>query len=129
MDTKNESAGGIKVGNYVVFDGIPCVVKSLHKGKTGKHGAAKCRIEAVGLFEEKKIIKVMPASDNVQVPLVEKRNAQVLSVNGNKANVMDLETYESFDLEITDEFKGKVEENNEVGYWTVLGKKILRQVK
>jgi translation initiation factor 5A len=129
MDTKNESAGSIKVGNYVVFDNVPCVVKNVQKSKTGKHGAAKCRIEAVGLFEDKKIIKVMPASDNVQVPIVEKKSAQVLSVQDNTANVMDLETYESFDLEIPDELKDKVVENAEVVYWTVLGKKVLRQVK
>ena len=129
MDTKNEHAGSLRVGNYVVFDGIPCIVKNTQTSRTGKHGHAKCRIEAVGMFEERKIIKIMPAHDNIQVPIVEKKKAQVLSVQGDKANIMDLETYESFDIEIPEEFKGKVVGNGEVMYWTVMGKKVLKQVK
>ena len=129
MDTKNEHAGSLRVGSYVVFDGLPCIVKSIQTSRTGKHGHAKCRIEAVGMFEDRKIIKVMPAHDNVEVPIVEKKTAQVLSVQGDKANIMDLETYESFDLDIPAEFKDKLVENSEVVYWAVMGKKVLKQVK
>jgi len=39
---------------------------------------------------------------------IEKKTAQVLSIQGNTANVMDSETYETFDLEIPEELKGQV---------------------
>ncbi len=129
MDTKNESAQDIKVGNYVVFDNVPCIVKNVMHAKTGKHGSTKCRIEAVGLFEDKKIIKIFPGSDTVQIPIVEKKNAQVLSITGDKVNVMDLETFETFDLDIPADLKDSVVDGKEVTYWTVLGKRVLKQVK
>ena len=71
----------------------------------------------------------MPGHDNIEVPIIEKRTAQVLSLHGDSANVMDSETYETFDLKITDEFKGQVVEGSSVLYWTILDNKIIKQVK
>jgi len=129
MDIRQTTAGSLKQGSYVIFDGIACTIKSIQTSKTGKHGHSKCRIEAVGMIEPKKIIKIMPAGDKVDIPIIDKKTAQVLSISGNKANVMDMETYETFDLEIPDEFKDKLQEGSKVAYWNVLGQKIIKQVK
>ncbi len=129
MEGKSVIVTSLKVGSYVIFDGHPCIVKSIQISKTGKHGHAKCRIEAVTIREGRKIIKVMPGHDKVNVPIVEKRSAQVLSVSGNTANVMDLENYETFDLEIPEDLKGKVVEGSQVIYWIVMGEKIMKQLK
>lgn len=129
MTTKVVAAGSIKVGSYMLIDGAPCrVVDSTHS-KSGKHGAAKMRFLAVGLIDEKKRDVVMPASDSVEVPIVEKKSAQVLSVVDNKANIMDMETYETFDMEIPEELKGKVVSGCEVLYWEILSQKVMKQVK
>ncbi len=127
MDTAQTSVGSLKQGRYVVFDGKAYVVKDIQTSKTGKHGHAKCKIEAVGIIDGKKVIKVLPAHDNVDTPIIDKKNAQVLSVSGETANVMDMGSYETFDLEIPEEMKGKVNEGDTVMYWTVLGKKVMRQ--
>lgn len=127
MDTAQTSVGSLKPGRYIVIEGKPYVVKNVQTSRTGKHGHAKCRIEAVNIFDGNKVIKVMPAHDNVDTPIIDKKNAQILSVTGNTANVMDMETYETFDLEISEELQGKVEEGSKVMYWTVLGKKIMKQ--
>lgn len=129
MDIKQTQASGIKEGNYVIFDNIACVVKSVEKSKTGKHGSAKCKIEAVGLIDGKKIIKILPGSDNVQVPIIEKKTAQVLSVHGENANVMDTETFETFDLSVSEELRDSVVEGVQVIYWTILGNRVIKQVK
>ena len=71
----------------------------------------------------------MPGHDNIEVPIIEKRTAQVLSVHGDAANVMDSETYETFDLKIPEEFKGQVVEGATVLYWTILNEKVIKQVK
>lgn len=123
------SAGELKPGRYVIFDGKPCAVRDVQTSKTGKHGATKCKIEAISLTDDAKIIKIMPASDNVQVPMVEKDNAQVLSVTGNKCNVMDMKTFETLDLGIPEEFKGQIKEGSQVQYWKMLGLRIIKQVK
>lgn len=129
METKFTSVGSLKKGNYVVVDGAACKVIDTQVSRPGKHGHAKVRLSAVGLIDGKKRIIVMPGHDNIEVPIVDKRNAQVLSVSGNKANVMDSETYETFDMDIPEELKGDVVEGCNVLYWIILNQKVMKQVK
>ncbi len=129
MSTKIVGAGTIKEGSYVVVEGVACRVSSAETSKTGKHGHAKVRMVAIGLLDDKKREIVMPAHDNIEVPLIEKKSAQVLSVTAGMANVMDEETFETFDLQIPDDLKGTVVPNCKVLYWTILGKKVMKQLK
>jgi len=129
MTTKTVGANQVLKGSFIVLDGAACRVVDVEISKPGKHGHSKVRISAVGLVDEKKRIVVMPGHDNVEVPIIEKRNAQVLSVQGDAANVMDSETYETFDLIIPDEFKGQVTNGSSVLYWVILNEKVIKQVK
>ena len=122
-DIKQSLAGSLKQGSYVLFDNIPCTVKSVQISKTGKHGHAKCRIEAIGIINNQKIIKIMPAHDKVDVPIIEKKSAQILSISEDTANVMDMETYETFEMPIPEEFKGQLEPGKEIQYLQALGRK------
>src|SRR3989344_8421169 len=97
-EIRQTQAGNLKVGSYVLMNGAPCVVKNIQTSKTGKHGSSKCRIEGVGIIDGQKRIEVHPGHDNMDVPIVEKKNAQVLSIQGDTASAMDTETYETFDL-------------------------------
>jgi len=128
-DTIQKSATELKSGSYVIFDDLACTVKTVEKSKTGKHGSAKCRVEAISIIDGKKIIKVMPGHDKVQVPIIDKKAAQVLSVSGNIANVMDMTTYETFDIKIPEEFIDEVKEGNQIVYWSIMGDKVLKQAK
>lgn len=117
-----------KPGRYVIFDGYACVVKSMDISRPGKHGHAKCRIEAIAIKDGRKIIKIMPGHDKIESPIIEKKKAQVLSINGSKANVMDVETYETFDIDIPEDMKDQISEGITVIYWTVLDEKIIKQI-
>lgn len=128
-EVKLMQAGDLRVGSYIILDNIACVVRDIQTSKTGKHGSSKCRIEAVSIVSGQKKIHLCPASDNVQVPIIEKKNAQVLSVHGNTANVMDTENYETFDIKISEEFKDKLKEGNIVNYWIIMDEKVIMQVK
>lgn len=119
----------LKTGSYVIVDGVACRVTSIQTSRPGKHGHAKMRVEAVGLLDKKKRIFVKPGSDTIDVPIIEKKTAQVLSVSGDMANVMDSESYETFDLKIPEELKDSVVEGAQVLYWVVLGEKVMKQVK
>ncbi|MBT3984983.1 translation initiation factor IF-5A [archaeon] len=121
-------ATGAKPGRYVIFDGQACVVKNLDISRPGKHGHAKCRIEAVSITGGKKIVKVLPGHDHIESPVIEKRKAQVVSIDDDTANVMDLESYETFDLAIPADLKAKVKEGSNVMYWTVLEDKVMKQL-
>ncbi len=128
-DTKIVGANQIQKGSFILLDGVACKVVDVEISKPGKHGHSKVRISAMGLVDDRKRIVVMPGHDNVEVPIIEKRNAQVLSVQGDTANVMDSETYETFDLKIAEEFKGQVTEGSSVLYWVIMNEKVIKQVK
>lgn len=130
MDDKTTTdAGSLKPGRYVMIDDVPCVVRNIEIAKTGKHGHAKCRIEAISLINDEKKIIISPAHDKVDVPIVDKRDAQVLSIAGDKANVMDMTSYETFDLKIPEELKDKLKEGVQIMYWSMMGQKVIKQVK
>ena len=128
-DTKMIGANQVQKGSFIILEGVACKVVDVEISKPGKHGHSKVRVSAVGLVDDKKKIVVMPGHDNVEVPIIEKRNAQVLSVHGDAANVMDSETYETFDLKIPEEFKGQVAEGASVLYWTIMDERVIKQVK
>ena len=128
-DTKMVAANNVQKGNFIILEGAACRVVDVEISKPGKHGHSKVRVSAVGLTDDKKRIVVMPGHDNVEVPIIEKRTAQVLSVHEDVANVMDSETYETFDLKIPEEFKGQVVESSSVLYWTILDERVIKQVK
>lgn len=127
--TKLVSVGSLQKGNYVIIDGAPCKVTDKQTSRPGKHGHAKVRLEAVGLIDDKKRVTVMPGHDNIQAPIIEKKTAQVLSISGDTANVMDSESYETFDLKIPEELKGQVVEGGSVLYWIILSERVMKQVK
>jgi translation initiation factor 5A len=91
--------------------------------KPGKHGEAKARIEAIGVFDGQKRSIVHPVKHKVHVPMIDKRSAQVLAFMGNIVQLMDLETYETFEMPIPDEFKGQLKTGKEIQYLQALGKK------
>ncbi|OIO65965.1 translation initiation factor IF-5A [Candidatus Woesearchaeota archaeon CG_4_10_14_0_2_um_filter_57_5] len=129
MSTKPVSASYLKKGSYVVIDGEPSKVSNLSVSRPGKHGHAKIRIEAVGLFDDKKRDLVMPGHDSVDVPILEKRNAQVLAVMSEKVSVMDMESFEQFELDVPDEFKDQLTEGQTVLFWQIMGRRVLKQLK
>jgi translation initiation factor 5A len=129
MSIKFASATSLKKGSYIIMDGEPCRVSSVATSKPGKHGAAKSRVEGIGIIDDKKRTLLVPGGDEVEVPIIEKRNAQVLSVTGSKVSLMDAETYETLELEIPSELEGQLSEGNTVVYWQVMHYKILKQLK
>ncbi len=113
----------LKEGGYIVIDDEPCEIVSISISKPGKHGAAKARIDAIGIFDGQKRSIVQPVTAKVYVPIVERKRAQVISVMGNVAQLMDLETYETFELPIPEEIKDRIEPGKEIVYIESLGKR------
>jgi len=119
----------LRVNRYMIVDEEPCKIMSISTSKPGKHGEAKARIDAVGIFDGQKRSVVHPVKHKVHVPIIDKRNAQVLSLMGeDTVQLMDLETYETFEMPIPDEYKGKLAPGNEIMYLEALGKKKITRV-
>jgi len=118
----------LKVNRYIIIDDEPCKIVSISTSKPGKHGEAKARIEAIGVFDGQKRSIVKPVKHKVHVPLIDKRSAQVLAIMGDNVQLMDLETYETFEMPIPDEFKDQLESGKEIQYLNALGRKKITRV-
>lgn len=118
----------LKEGRYINIDEEPCKIMSISTSKPGKHGEAKARIEAIGIFDGNKRSVVYPVKHKVQVPLIDKRQAQVVSITGNEAQLMDLETYEMFHLPIPEDLKDALKPGGDILYLVAMGRKKITRV-
>ncbi len=116
----------LKEGGYVVIDDEPCEILSISVSKPGKHGAAKARIDAVGIFDGQKRSIVQPVTAKIYIPIVERKRAQVISVVNNVAQLMDLTTYETFELTVPEGME--LEAGKEVFYIESMGKRKIEKV-
>jgi translation initiation factor 5A len=83
-------------GSYVMMDETPSKITSYSTAKPGKHGSAKARIDGKGVFDGKKRSLSQPVDAKVWVPIIERKQGQVVNVDSDELQVMDLETYDTF---------------------------------
>ena len=119
----------LRKGSFVLIDDVPCRVDDVSVSKSGKHGASKARIDAIGLLDGRRRSLVKPADENVNVPIILKKKAQVLAISGNKVQLMDTSDYSMLELEIPEELKGKLNSGEEVNYYELAGIKTLKPLK
>lgn len=114
----------LKEGKYVVLDEEPCTIVSMSTSKPGKHGAAKARIEGIGVFDSQKRTAIQPVTAKIYVPVIERKNGQILSVLGDTAQVMDLEDYTTTEIKIPVDLleKGRIEPGKEISFLHYEGK-------
>ncbi|MGV9103351.1 MAG: translation initiation factor IF-5A [Promethearchaeia archaeon] len=131
MSIKRTEVKNLKSGSYMLIDDEPCKIVSIEKSKPGKHGSAKANITAVGFFDNRKRNVVMPADRMAEVPIIDKRTATVIADQGKTLNLMDTETYESFEVPRPEDadVASEIEVNCTVEYWDVMGQKVIMRVK
>jgi len=115
----------------MIIDGEPCHILDIQKSKPGKHGSAKARITAIGVFDGTKRSFVKPVDLGAEVPIIDKRTGQVFAVNPTGVQIMDMETYEYFDAPFPaeEEIKSKLTPGVEIEYWRILGKMKIMRIK
>lgn len=131
MLSKPVDVGSLKIGQYIVLENEPCKIVEYEKSKPGKHGAAKVRIVAIGVFTNQKRNVISPVDGRLDVPLIEKKTGQVISVTGEMVQLMDMETYVTFETPFPDEeeLRGKLSSGQEVEYWQMLGRNKIVRIK
>ncbi len=115
--------GELSVGDFVVYNEEPCQVTKKSDSSTDKDSDKKEKVYLEGLFDGQKRTFVKSVDEKVEVPIIEDGRAQVLAIIGNTAQLLDLSSYESFELSIPLEFRGDLEEGDEVEYIQALGRK------
>ncbi|ERH04386.1 MAG: translation initiation factor 5A precursor (eIF-5A) [uncultured archaeon A07HR60] len=100
MPRQQKQVRELQEGSYVMMDDAPCEINGYSTAKPGKHGSAKARIEGKGVFDSRKRSLSQPVDAKVWVPIIERKGGQVVSVSGDDAQVMDLDTYETFTMRV-----------------------------
>jgi len=131
MLSKPVDVGSLKIGQYIVLENEPCKIVEYEHSKPGKHGAAKARIVAIGVFTNQKRNVISPVDGRLDVPLIEKKTGQVISVTGEMVQLMDMETYVTFETPFPDEeeLRGRLSSGQEVEYWQMLGRNKIVRIK
>jgi translation initiation factor 5A len=129
--SKPVDVGSLRVGGYMIIDGEPCHIVDITKSKPGKHGSAKARIVAIGVFDNMKRQFVKPVDLGAEVPIIDKRMGQVFAVNPTGIQIMDLETYEYSEAPYPqeEELKAKLVAGAEIEFWRIMGKVKIMRVK
>ena len=139
MSIRRTEIQKLKTGQYILVDGEPCIIKSTERSKSGKHGHAKVRVVCVGMFDNNKRSLTIPSGHVVDTPEIIKGNAQINFIEDTSINVMNLETYESFDVNWPqdEDSMNKLKElqanpksisTAQVEYWQLAGKTLINRV-
>jgi len=127
--SKPTELGTLKIGSYILLPvsdqptGDACRITEYDTSKPGKHGSAKARIVGVGIFDGQKRPHVGPVSQQIHVPLIDKRAGQIISIVGSKIQVMDSESFETIDDDmIEEELEGTLQQGDCIEYWNVMGR-------
>lgn len=128
--SKPASVGSLRVGQNIIIDGEPCKIVALEKSKPGKHGSAKARLVAMGIFDNQKRSMISPVDARVDVPMIDKRSGQVIST-GDAMSIMDSENYEMLELPLPsdEEIRRKIEPGVTVEYWKIMNRFMIVNVK
>lgn len=122
-----------------MVEGEPCIIKSTERSKSGKHGHAKVRVICVGMFDNNKRSLTFPSGSMVEVPEIIKGNAQINFIEESLINIMDLESYNSIDVQwpTDEESVSKLKDlrstpaklsSAQVEYWQIAGKTLINRV-
>ncbi|HEV8290025.1 MAG TPA: translation initiation factor IF-5A [Candidatus Norongarragalinales archaeon] len=128
VDKTFASLGDVREGKFIIIDDHPCKIASMDKSKPGKHGAAKITLVAISLFDGSKHSLSKSSDSEVEVPIVARKRAQVVSTGHDSAQLMDLESFETFEVTVPEDMKSELEAGKEIQYMEVMGKRILGKV-
>ncbi len=97
----------------------------------GKHGSAKARIVAIGVLSGQKRSVISPVDAKLEVPMIEKKTGQVISLQPDIVQIMDMQTYETFETPppAEEEIKSRLAPGVEIEYWDMMGKKKIVRTK
>jgi translation elongation factor P/translation initiation factor 5A len=118
------NAADLRKGDLIVLKGICAKVKEIHWACNGKHGAAKYRIIAYGMFgNHKRVEEIVGAHVRVVSPRPKRYDADVIALNGDDLTVFDTwrrEAHSRLSLEEDDELHDTIRDRIESGVEIVL---------
>ncbi len=124
---KQVEASSVRKGSYVIIDDEPCEVRGVSKSSPGKHGSAKAKIKARGIFDDKDRHITKPGDAMMMSPDISKKVGQIVSKDGDIAQVMDMDTYQTEEMQLPEDID--VSEGEEIDFWEIDDRKLVKGVK
>ena len=106
----------LKKGNYIVYNGEPCVIKDLQFVVYGTHTHTKAKIVLQNLFTGKMIETSMPLHEQLQEADIIRKCATIISKAKDKLQIMDAVNYETFDADVEEGLIEEADEGDNVTY-------------
>ncbi len=139
MSIRRTEIQKLKTGQYMMVDDEPCIIKATERSKSGKHGHAKVRVVCIGVFDNNKRSLTIPSGHMISVPEILKGTAQISFIEDNSINIMDLESYESMDVNwpADEDLVSKLKELKvdpgkmslaQLEYWKLAGKTLITRI-
>ncbi len=139
MSIRRTEIQKLKTGQYMMVDDEPCIIKATERSKSGKHGHAKVRVVCIGVFDNNKRSLTIPSGHMISVPEILKGTAQISFIEDNSINIMDLESYESMDVnwpadeDLVSKLKGLKADPGKMSlaqleYWKLAGKTLITRI-
>ncbi|QLC32872.1 translation initiation factor IF-5A [Halarchaeum sp. CBA1220] len=126
MAKEQKEVRDLQEGNYVIVEDAACKIDGYSTAKPGKHGSAKARIEARGVFDGKRRSLSQPVDAKIWVPIIDRKGGQIVSKESDTVvQVMDLETFETVTMEIPEDIE--VDPDDEIEYLEWEGKRKVLQ--
>jgi len=110
-----------------MIDGEPCKIMSYTTSSPGKHGSAKARVEAMGIFDNQRRSFILPVDSKIETPVVERKSGQLLATMGDTVQIMDLRDYSTFEMPKPD-LPG-LADGVEIEYTEFEGRRLAERVK
>jgi len=103
----------IKKGNYIVFDGEPCIVKDL---QFVVNKDTKANIVLEKLFTGEIIEASMSLHEQLQEADITRKCATIISKTKDKLEIMDMVSFETFESNVNSKLLEQANENDQVTY-------------
>ncbi len=104
----------LKKGKYIIHENEACVIKDV-KTLTSKNNPV-IKLELEGLFSGKHYNSHILTGQNIQEANLTRKCGTIISKKNNKIEIMDIQTFETFDVNIDPELLEKAQEGDNVTY-------------
>ena len=123
------TATELKKGMYFLLNNQLVRVTKKEIVVYGTHSHSKLKIFYTDVKGSGEKFVNMKHEDKIEILDIIRKTGQVISKTDNSVQIMDMQSYETFDMKIPEELKDQVKENVTVAYWVILDDKVMKEVK
>ena len=119
---KTSTASELERGNYFLINSEPVRVLRKEVIVVGTHSHSKLKFYIQGLREKGERTVTFQHSDRVEKIEIMRKQGQIISKSGNKVQLMDAVSYETFDSNLPQELSDDINEGDNVTFVELNGK-------